>query len=146
MNMTEVEQAEQELHKAKQHFIRIRDEASLEIRAAEHKLNEARLANRPTYPTQEILDGIKVLKDLKPPKRQTGRNTGLCRSMTYDAKDSMVTIMCNAPHNVITGEKLWTFTAEDIAVIHKAFEDHGFEITNVVPMRNNNVVVFTVYP
>lgn len=144
MNTVNVQEIEQELHELKQDFIKFRNEYHSKIHQKSHELNMARLINRPTYPTQEILDGIKVLKDLAPPKRETRRTTGLCQSMTYDKNDSMVTITCDAPHNVTTGEKLWSFTQDDIQNIHKAFEDNGFTITNVVPMRNNNVVVFTV--
>lgn len=144
MNTVDVHKIESELRELKQEFSQIRDEYQAKIHQKSYELNMARLMNRPTYPTQEILDGMKVLKDLKPPKRGTRNTTGLCRNMTYDKQDSMVTITCDAPHNILTGEKLWSFTQEDIRAIHRAFEDNGFIITNVVPMRNNNVVVFTV--
>lgn len=144
MSTVNVHEIEDELYQLKQDFVQFRNEHQAKIRQKSYELNMARLMNRPTYPTQEILDGMKILKDLKPPQRGTRKNTGLCRNMSYDKNDSMVTITCDSPHNILTGEKLWSFTKDDIRAIHRAFEDNGFTISNVVPMRNNNVVVFTV--
>lgn len=88
-------------------------------------------ANRPSYPTREMLDGIaaaaKKVHDGAIPDSHLGERVG--ESVSVDGRSGWVSVGHKAPYGRAANGYLWHFTNAEMLAIREAIESHGLEVT-----------------